>query len=112
MTHPRQPIAALYGVGFQKLLDLQAKYDPSGLFRTSLFDQVVKGEQYKLFDKCSLTQQCFCQEDSHCPDQFKCVNALSFPDRNYMVCKPQDMSDVPGSVIGQLCSEAPQLCVG
>lgn len=112
MTHPRQPLVPLYGAGFKKLLDLQATFDPAGLFKTALFDKVAKGEPYKLFDKCSLTQQCYCQADSHCPDDFVCVKSMAFPDGGYKICKPQNMVDIPGSVIGKLCGESPQLCYG
>lgn len=40
--------------------------------------------------------KCYCQQDSHCPTQHKCVPSKAMPE--YKVCKT-DMSDKPDSLM-------------
>lgn len=44
----------------------------------------------------STWMKCYCQTDSNCPVEHKCVPSLSFPE--YKVCKA-DMSDKPDSLM-------------
>ncbi|CAM6121955.1 unnamed protein product [Calypogeia fissa] len=66
---------------------LQDQHDPLRVFESELLGRVLEkgGPVYE--DKCVLTHKCYCKEDSHCADGFKCQPSVVFPE--YRVCKVQ-----------------------
>jgi hypothetical protein len=57
----------------------------------------------------STWMKCYCQTDSHCPMQHKCVPSLSFPE--FKVCKA-DMSDKPDSLTSVVVSAMRAMAAG
>lgn len=86
----RCPLPAKYGDKFQKMLDITAKYDPEGVYEPELWSRIKAGQGYAFKDKCILDRSCYCSEDSHCADGFKCSNSLAFPE--YKSCTPKVMN--------------------
>eukprot|EP00882_Tetradesmus_deserticola_P001995 GHRQ01002140.1.p1 GENE.GHRQ01002140.1~~GHRQ01002140.1.p1 ORF type:complete len:593 (+),score=177.48 GHRQ01002140.1:42-1820(+) len=50
-THPRCPVTKLYP-RFNQLLALAKRYDPAGMFKTRLFDVMVKQGKFELTPQC------------------------------------------------------------
>ncbi|CAM6091277.1 unnamed protein product [Calypogeia fissa] len=74
----------------QNLLEmrkLQAQHDPQKVFESELLTRVLEKRGPIYEDKCALTHRCYCKEDSHCADGFKCQPSVVFPE--YKVCKVQ-----------------------
>eukprot|EP00878_Enallax_costatus_P001016 GHUV01001150.1.p1 GENE.GHUV01001150.1~~GHUV01001150.1.p1 ORF type:complete len:631 (+),score=62.78 GHUV01001150.1:321-2213(+) len=95
-TFPKCGIRAKYPK-FDGLLKLQKAHDPEKMFEPELFNKVVKNEKFALTPHCTLWQQCYCEQDIHCPQGWKCVSATSFPE--YKVCKYPNFKNVPGSIL-------------
>lgn len=86
----RCPLPAKYGDKFQKMLDIQNKYDPEKVFEPELWARIVSGQGYAYKPKCILDRSCYCESDEHCADGFKCGNSLAFPE--YKSCTPKVMN--------------------
>jgi hypothetical protein len=93
-THAGHPIRPRYPM-FDRLLGLQAKFDPGRVFEPPLFSKVARQEGFSLYPGCALDYACYCSDDAHCnapsnPLGFKCVPSAAFPELR--VCKgPADV---------------------
>jgi hypothetical protein len=88
-TDPRFPTRPRYPA-FDKMLELQARFDPDKVFEPPLFAKVAAERPYTHFPGCALSYECFCTEDAHCnlPGRqvdFKCLESSAFPE--FKVCK-------------------------
>ncbi|KAG6554031.1 hypothetical protein Mapa_004951 [Marchantia paleacea] len=72
---------------FPKMLELQKKHDPNKVFESELVNRMVERRGPVYGDKCALRHECYCKEDSHCADGFKCQPSASYPE--FKVCKVQ-----------------------
>lgn len=70
---------------FQKMRELQERYDPARVFEPSLWEDVVARKRAEEYTGCTLEYWCYCEEDAHCPQGHACVGAATFPE--YKVCK-------------------------
>lgn len=86
----RCPVPAKYGDAWQKMLNMQNKYDPEHVFEPELFARMARGEGYQLKPRCQLDRSCYCEADEHCADGHACVNSLAFPE--YKSCRPKVMN--------------------
>jgi hypothetical protein len=50
-THPKCPVPPLYPK-FDQLLALSKQHDPAGMFRTRLFNKMVKRDKFDLTPRC------------------------------------------------------------
>ncbi|PTQ26372.1 hypothetical protein MARPO_2307s0001, partial [Marchantia polymorpha] len=72
---------------FPKMLELQKKHDPNKVFEPELVTRMVERRGPVYGDKCALRRECYCKEDSHCADGFKCQPSASYPE--FKACKVQ-----------------------
>lgn len=86
----RCPFAPKFGDKFQKMVEIQNKYDPEKVYEPELWARMVAGEGYVHKPKCILDRSCYCDSDEHCADGFKCGNSLAFPE--YKSCTPKVMN--------------------
>ncbi|KAL3685133.1 hypothetical protein R1sor_003155 [Riccia sorocarpa] len=63
-----------------KLLNLRDEHDPRKVFESELLKRMLERHGPVYGDKCSLHHQCYCREDSHCADGYKCLPSVSYPE--------------------------------
>ncbi|KAL3685134.1 hypothetical protein R1sor_003156 [Riccia sorocarpa] len=68
-----------------KLLNLRDEHDPRKVFESELLMRMLERRGPVYGNKCSLHHQCYCSDDSHCADGYKCLPSVSYPE--YKVCK-------------------------
>lgn len=76
---------------FDEFLEQQKKYDPAGFFIPPLFNKIINREGPNYYKGCAVDGECFCAEDIHCADGYRCVPGSVFPE--YKVCMPAPTSE-------------------
>jgi L-gulonolactone oxidase len=79
---------------FGEVLKLQSKYDPDRVFEAPLITRMAARAPPPKYPGCALAKQCYCTEDAHCGEGFKCVPSTAFP--QYKACRPAELQAMFG----------------